>query len=477
VDDARVARVRAALADPTVRAFDEVAAERLARELDDPQAADELVAAGRHGALACFLPDPPPGARRRILELDRTGAVVAALRWNTAGGLDSAAVRTGLGAWIGVVPRGTSHAAWGPSDQLWTLTDGPRFQRSEPLTAFQSVDWSAITHIPPLAEPARLPASAGTAVLNLLAALAKDQGMPRLRYRGPYPTEGLFTALLESFRFAPSGRHDPSSAHLERRGPQPRSVLRLANPSNPLQAFLDGRLEWVPAPHERHFTAPGVCVQLRERLEKVVLDGRMYYRHDWQTVRRHAPRRVHDVGDGVRCSLWALETAIEEHAVLSRSGDLVTRVPPMTATRPAVAIPAPVRDGIAAVLCATSAAALGGEIRRIVNATPLWWAPVVGDLVALDRDCIKYSWRLAETAATQFRIASSRPGQLARGLELIAEMAALAGDAVRSRAQEALSHAPPEAQEAALAAEEEPDAEAIARAAEAVISTVDPAPE
>ena len=300
--------------------------------------------------------------------------------------------------------------------------------------------------------------------------------MPRLRYRGPYPTEGLFTALLESFRFAPSGDDPssaglgPSSARLGRRGPQPRAVLRLANP---LQAFLDGRLEWVPAPHERHFTAPGVCAQLRERLEKVVLDGRTYYRHDWQTVRRRASRRVHDVGDGVRCSLWALGMAIEEHAVLSRSGDLVTRVPPMTAARPAVAIPAPVRDGVAAVLCATSAAALGGEIRRIVNAAPLWWAPVVGDLIARDPDGIRFSWRLAEAAATRFRIASSRPERLARGLELIAEMAALAGDAVRARAQEALSHAPPDVQAAALAAAEEPDAQAIARAAEAVITSVD----
>ena len=447
MNDAHLARARRALADPTVRAFDEAAAERLARALDDSQDADDLLAVGRHGALACFLPGPRGGARRRILELDRTGAVVAALRWDPTGGLDSAAVRTGLGEWIGVVPRATSHAAWGPSDQLWTLTGGPPFARREPLSVFEAVEWSAITHIPPLAEPARLPAGAGTAVLNLLAALAKDQGTPRLRYRGPYPTEALFIALLESFRFAPSG-------------------------DDPLRAFADRRLEWVPAPHERHFTAPGLCVQLRERLEKVVLDGRTYYRHDWQTVRRHASRRVHDVDERVHCSLWALGTPIEDHAVLSRSGDLIRRVPVPPAARPAAGIPEVVREGIAAILCATSAPALGAEIRRIVNAMPLWWAPVVGDLVAMDSDGIRFSWRVAEAAAARLRTASSRPDRLARGLELIAEMAALTGDAVRARAQEALSAAAPDVQTAALANAEEPDAQAIARAAEAVVATV-----
>ena len=448
MDHARLARARRALTDPRVRDFDEEATERLARALDDPSHADELVAVGRHGALAFFLPDPLRGVRRRILELDRTGGVVAALRWNGTGALESAAVRTGLGAWIGVEPGRAQHAMWGPSDRLWRLGAGPRWQPLEPLTVFESVEWSAITHVPALAEPARLPHGAGTAILNLVAALAKDQGTPRLRYGGPFATEGLFTALLESFRFDAGG-------------------------DDPLREFLDGRLAWVPAPHERHFPAPGLCVQLRERLEKVVLDGRTYYRHDWQSVRRHASRRVHDVGDRVHCSLWALGTAIEDHAILSRSGEMLAHMPSATETRPAAAIPAAVRDGVAALICATSAAALGAEIRRLVTAMTLRWAPLSGDLAAVDGDGIRFSWRLAEAAAMQVRAATSRGEWLARGLELVVEMAALAGDAVRARAQAALAAATPEAQEAALSTAEQPDAGAIARAAEAVIATLD----
>jgi hypothetical protein len=95
--------------------------------------------------------------------------------------------------------------------------------------------------IPPLFAPARLPPGAGTAVLNLIAGLMKDQGVARVRYRGPYPTEQLFTALLECFR------HDPAL-------------------DDPLRRFMDeGDVDWLPAPHERHLVAPGVSVQLRIR--------------------------------------------------------------------------------------------------------------------------------------------------------------------------------------------------------------------
>lgn len=450
MDPARLARARRALSHRSTRALDAEGIDRTARALDDPDAGDDLLAAGRHGALTVFVPADVPGRRRRILELDRSDTPVAALRWSAEGALAAAAVRTGLGAWIGIEPRGAPRSPWGVADRVWLLgDDGPAWQPIEPLTAFESIDWSSITHIPPLAEPGRLPSGAGTAVLNLVAALAKDQGTPRLPYRGPFATESLFTALLESFRFDPTA-------------------------PDPLRRFLSGDLDWMPAPHERHLVAPGVSVQLRERLEKVVLDGRLYYREDWQTVRRHAPRRLVDAGDeGVRCTLWALGTVIEEHAVLSRSGDLLGRVPPSSSPRPPAALPASVRDGVAAVLCARSAAALGPEIRRAMASTPLRWGPVTGDLVAADGDGLRFSWLLAEAAAVRAAGATSRADRLARGLELVAEMAALCGDAIRSRAQSALATASPEHQRAALSMPGDvPDARAIAEAADAVLSTL-----
>ena len=83
--------------------------------------------------------------------------------------------------------------------------------------------------------------------------------------------------------------------------------------SDPLTAFMAGDLAWAPAPHERLFGADGLFVQRRGLVEKVVFGGAAYYRPDWQSVARHAPKRVRDVPDGVLCSLWALGRPLEDH--------------------------------------------------------------------------------------------------------------------------------------------------------------------
>src|SRR6266446_345201 len=91
----------------------------------------------------------------------------------------------------------------------------------------------------------RLPDGAGTAIFNLLARLAAEQGVAVLRYDAPYPTEALFLALLESFRYVPE------------------------EAPHPMDAFARGELGWAPAPHDVAIEAGGVWVQRRERVEKV----------------------------------------------------------------------------------------------------------------------------------------------------------------------------------------------------------------
>jgi hypothetical protein len=147
-------------------------------------------------------------------------------------------------------------------------------------------------------------------VLNLIAGLMKDQGLARARYRGPYPSETLFTALLECFR------HDPAAAPA------------------PLEPFLAaGELDWLPAPHERHWVAAGVCVQLRQEIDKVVLDGVPYYRPDWQSVGRREPRLIR-TDDGLRvCVLWALGRTLEERLVLAPDGEIVRGIEPKADSR------------------------------------------------------------------------------------------------------------------------------------------------
>ena len=367
-----------------------------------------------------------PGRGLRVLELDRYQAPVATLCWDTTNALTAAAVRTAPGAWIGIEPRGARHGGWGLSDRLWLLPDGPGGERRQPLTVFEALDWAAIDHIPPLAEPARLPPGAGTAVLNLVAALAADQGIARLRYRGPYPTETLFTALLEAFRYAEGD-------------------------AAPLDRFRAGQLDWAPAPHERHFEPGGAAVQLRDGVEKVVWRGQAYYRARWQSVARWAPGRVHEAEGTVRCSLWALGAAVEDHLVLDPAGHVLTALEPAPDLRPAAPMSPEVQAGVQALVRAQSAPALAGAVAGVMAALAIEWAGLAGDLVEVTGARARLAWKLADAGGVRIGAARSPAARLGRALELLVEMARLLGDPVRARAQASLGELPAAAQPRALA--------------------------
>jgi hypothetical protein len=337
-------------------------------------------------------------------------------------------VRLPDGTWLSIEPRATTAAPWGLSDRLWR-TD--RFPESggfagEPLTVFEALDWARIDRIPVLAEPARLPPGGGTAVLNLLAELAREQGAARLAYRGPYPTEQLFLALLESFRYEP------------------------ADAQNPLAAFMTGELVWTPAPHERLFGADGLYVQRRGRVEKVVLRGAAYYRPDWQSVARHAPKRVRDVSEGVLCSLWAFGRPLEDHLLLSPAGDLLRVLEPAGAEGPARPIAPEVGAGVAAAVAAASGAPLAPAIEDIARAITLEWGALARDLVRIERDRIRLSHSFRRALAEMLDAARGRGPRVAVALTAVGELALLLGDELRARAQARLAALPPEAQASAL---------------------------
>jgi hypothetical protein len=332
---------------------------------------------------------------------------------------------------------------WGASDALGR-PDGAV------LTSFAAVDWQRLDRIPPLAEPARLPPGAGTAVLNLIARLAAEQGAQVLRYDGPYPTEQLFLALLESFAWR--GDHV----------------------GDPLEAFMRGALVWAPAPHTRAFEPCGVYVQRRARVEKIVAGGRAYYRPEWQGVRRRTSRVVRDADDGVRASLVVLGIVLEDHVRLDVEGSVVA-VPPVTADvvdeQP---VPAAVLAGIVAILVARSAAPLGPFLRRAAGPLRFAWAPVAADAVHITRDRVDLSPRVLRALARRLAQASTRAERLGAALAALSELADLLGDELRRRAQAALAAADASTQAAALAtpvrAPDEADARAIAAAAEALLA-------
>ncbi|HEU5322461.1 MAG TPA: hypothetical protein VFX28_16765, partial [Methylomirabilota bacterium] len=129
-----------------------------------------------HGSAVAFRAEPgqPP---RRVAEADRRGTLVATLRWTAAGRLAGAAVRIPDGSWVVIEPRAAGDAPWGASDRLWHAPAGtpPEALRpaapATPLTVFAALDYARIDRIPALAEPRRLGAGAGTALLNLIAGL------------------------------------------------------------------------------------------------------------------------------------------------------------------------------------------------------------------------------------------------------------------------------------------------------------------
>lgn len=372
------------------------------------------------------------GRGRRVAEHDRHGEPLARLAWTPEGRLDEASVRLPDGSWLGVRPRGAHDPRWGVSD---LLQHGDR-----PVTHCAAVAWDRVDAIPPLAEPARLPPGGGTAVLNLIAALAADQGRAALTYRGPYPTEQLFLALLESFRWTSGEPVD-----------------------DPLAAFMTGGLEWTPAPHARALAPGGVYVQARDRVEKLGWGGRAYYRADWQGVRRHTTHRVHDAGGRVFGSLWALDTRLEDHLELTPDGRVLAAALPSLDPAPRRALSPAVAAGVVAVVVAASAPPLAASIRAVAAGLALEWAPLTGEIVVLTDTSADVSARFGRALAAGLADAGSRAAQVRLGFVALTELGLALGDGLRARAQAHLAAASPSDQAAAF---ERSPVDAAARARE-----------
>jgi hypothetical protein len=421
MDLSALPRLRKWLERPEIAALDPRRIEALAAALTGH---DPPVRVERWGTVVGYDAGPP---RRRLVQLDRHGHLIAACRWNADGGLDWARCRAADNRWIGVEPGAIEHPAWGRSDRVWLLDGEERWgdepwRPVEPLTVFRALDWARLDHIPPLAEPRRLPSGAGSAVLNLIAALMKDQGVARARYRGPFPTEQLFTTLLECFRY------DPGQAL-------------------PLERFLaDGGLDWLPAPYESHRVSAWATVQLRQEIDKVVADGVAFYRPEWQGIARRDARVIRDDGERVVCSLWALGGPLEDRLVLDRSGEILEAPAASGRELPPAPLPPVWNSALGDLIARESAPALGAAIIEVLSHTPLEWGTVPGDLVRAWDTRIRLSARLREALAASLGSAAPGPGRAEQALRFVLEVARLLGPEMRGRAQAFLESLPEEEQ-------------------------------
>ena len=412
MDSSTLPRLRAWLERSEIIALDAPRIEALALALNE---ADPPVRVERWGTVVGYEAGPP---RRRLVQFDRHGHLISACHWKADGSLRWARCRSADGRWVGVEPGVDEHPAWGLSDRVWLLDGDEPWRPVEPLSVFRALDWAQLDHIPPLAEPRRLPPGAGSAVLNLLASLMKDQGRARVRYRGPFPSEQLFTSLLEAFR------HDPTQAL-------------------PLERFLaDGGLDWLPAPFESHHVAPWVTVQLRQDIDKVVADGVIFYRPVWQGIKRREPRLIRDDGERVICSLWALGGPLEDRLVLDRSGEILDAPPARAPEVPPAPLPPVWNSALGDLISRESAPALGPTIAQVLRDTELEWGAVPGDLVRAWEKRIRLSARLREAGAASLRSAAPGRERAEQALRFVLEVARLLGPEVRGRAQAVLESLP-----------------------------------
>jgi hypothetical protein len=403
-----------------------------ARRLTDLAAAPPVV--HPDGSVSLYLPGPRRG---RVLDVDVGGRLTLAIRRGPQGELGEAWARNVDGGWVGVLPGGAEHPLWGPSDRI--VRSRAPGGATEQLTVCGAVAWDAIGAIPPLADPTRLPAGAGTTLLNLLAALAADQQVGALRYRGPYATEQLFWALLESFRVEAAAA-DPLGAFLE--GAE---TALLAG------ALREAPVDWTPAPHGRRFAGDGLYVQLRDGVEKVGWEGRAYYRLDWQGLARREHRVVRPEGGHVVAGLWALSRLLEPHLVLDAQGQRLATLAPEPVDRgPDVPLSPPWPAVLGALLPLEATPLLAPAIDAVWSGQAVVWGTVRRDLVEARGSTIRLSRALPALYRTDCaRLPAEARRMLAR--QLVREVLGLVGPVVRRAAAAWLEAEPPARRAARLA--------------------------
>ncbi len=225
----------------------------------------------------------------------------------------------------------------------------------EVIARVAAIDWSDPRWIPAVDRPTALPGGAGTAILNFLAFMAAHRGHGMLRYRGPYPTAALFGSLRSSFRIV----GDEMRARAAFEQPLAFGTMREVD------------VDFIPAPHRWHFADQRVCVQLRDGLERVYVDGRAY-------TPNGLIRCLHRDGDGWIASFdvgprrWCTVLALDGDA---RPRGLATSRPDTPAELEGLAVP----DAVAEILRAAITERMPSPLRTAAAAVLAELPIVFGD--------------------------------------------------------------------------------------------------
>ena len=237
------------------------------------------------GGWVLFQEFPQQQSPLRWLEVDQKGSPQAGFRWQagTPAKLEWMGLRLPSGSWMEIHPDQDEIPSWGRVDHVSLQGN------LKPLACLPAHNYGELDTIPPLDKPAALPPGGGEVFLNAIAHLAKDQGLPMMQYRGPYPTAHLFQALTRSFHLLP----DQPQAETQFSEHQLDNAFGNEMVVNPVR--------WQPAPFYTHQMGSGVNLFFRE-------DGSTHTPQAlwWQdTVYRPAKQGHTEMEVGQR--LWAQE--------------------------------------------------------------------------------------------------------------------------------------------------------------------------
>ena len=273
--------------------------------------------------------------------------------------------------------RCTEHPVLGLCDRL-TTRDGRH------LAHVQSVNWAAPKWIPAVDRPGALPSGAGGALLNLLSFRAQISGISQLAYRGPYPTAALFDSLLECFSVT------EAPAALARFLEGAEQPMLTGHSTTPAVVFT-------PKPHRRCWTAPGICVQIRDTIEKVFVHGKSYDRGT------HSTRRLRTTGDETTAYVSLAGKAWADIVTLSPEGTLLegpTPLPKIQSPWQHQPLAPALRAALVEALPPRAPAMLRPALRQVLEHTPMQWSLSGVDVAQHGPDGLELHVMLAERLAT-----------------------------------------------------------------------------
>lgn len=232
-------------------------------------------------------------------------------------------------------------------------------------TTMSAIDWTRPTTVPTIAAPARLAPGTGGAIMNAIAMLARDAGVPALRYAGRYPTAALYRTLLRSFRT--ESTEEAFTSH-----------FRLAGHAREVP------IDFVPAPFERLGNPHGYA-ELRAdpvggalRIERAVVD-RVSYELDGSPARLVLQASLEDapVTQRTRAEVWFGDAVYAHVATFDGAGELVEGPLPIPrCTHDVIGKPFP--PELVGALAELAAEAVPGPLRedarKYMSNTAIRWA-------------------------------------------------------------------------------------------------------